>query len=103
MAAELHQNDIGTQFIFTLKDENETVVNISAATTLHVLLEKPSCTVETKTATLYTDGTDGKLTYITVSGDLNEIGTYKIQGRIVISGNTWSTNYFSVKVHRNIG
>jgi hypothetical protein len=103
MAAELHVGDIGTQFIFTLKDQDDAVVNISAATTLQVLFRKPSCTLLTRDATLYTDGTDGKFIYTTVSGDFDEAGSYKIQGYVVISSNEWHTNYFTEKVHRNIG
>jgi hypothetical protein len=100
-ANEIHLNDIGVQFLVTLKDDTEEV-DISSATTKNFLFSKPSGELLTKAGTLSTDGTDGKLYYISASGDLNEIGTWKMQCNIVIGAYTWHSDVISFKVHRNI-
>ena len=56
----------------------------------------------TKTAVFNSDGTDGKIYYTIVSGDFDEAGTYKIQGKVVISDGTFYTDIQSFKVHRNL-
>ena len=45
-------------------------------------MRKPSGTISTKTATFVSDGTDGKIHYTTVAGDLDETGMWKIQARV---------------------
>ena len=60
---EVHYNDIGTVILVTIKDcvsGTATVLNVSAASTLELILQSPSGTSTTKTASFNTDGTDGK-------------------------------------------
>jgi len=101
MSSEVHVNDIGTQFIVTVKDDG-VVQDISTATNLILIFKKPDQTTSNKTATLYTDGTDGKMTYTSVSGDLNQAGNYKIQGKVTLGGATYYTSIGSFKVHCNL-
>lgn len=78
--------DIGTRIVFTVREwpvgtppvpnQLAPVVNLAAATSLRLILIPPPGTLsqgvpqQTVTATLYTDGTDGALTYTTISGDI---------------------------------
>jgi acyl-CoA-binding protein len=101
MASQVHQNDIGTQFVITVLDDGA-VVDISTATDLKIYFRKPDSTTLTKTGVLYTDGTDGKMVYTTIAGDLDLVGNYKIQGRVEIDGGTFYTDLGSFKVHCNI-
>jgi hypothetical protein len=98
---EIHLNDIGVQFLVTLKDCDE-IVDISSATTKNFLFLKPSGELLTKAGSLETDGTDGQLYYISASGDLNEVGTWKMQCNIIIGTFNWHSDVISFKVHRNI-
>lgn len=100
-ANEIHQNDIGTQFRCTIKDDT-TPVDLSSASSLQLIFTKPTGAQLTKTAFLYTDGTDGIIYYNTVSGDLNEVGQWKIQARIVFSTGTWKSDIKRFKCHRNL-
>ena len=63
----------------------ETVVDISAATTMEIHYKKPDGSVVGSpwTAAFETDGTDGKLSYTTGSGDLDVAGWWQVQGRVV--------------------
>lgn len=101
MASEIHVNDIGTQLIMTVKDDGA-IVDISGATLLQVILKKPDGQTYTKTGTLYTNGTDGKMYYISVNGDFSAAGNYKIQGKVTIPGGTYYTSISDFKVYCNL-
>lgn len=98
---EIHRYDIGTDLVATIKD-GTSVVDISGATTRQIILGKPDGTSLTKSGTFTTDGTDGKLQYTTISGDLNICGWWKIQAYIVSSSGEWRSDINNFEVHRNI-
>jgi len=79
LIGKIHKTDFATVFTLTLKNAAGTVVDISAATTKNFLFRKPDASVLTKTATFVTDGTDGQLTYTTLSTDIDAIGIWTIQ------------------------
>lgn len=78
-------NDIGTTFTITIVDDDSVAVDISGATTVSMIFLKPDQTTITKTATFVTDGSDGKIQYETVDGDLDQSGLWHIQGYVDIS------------------
>ena len=101
-ANEIHKSDIGTVFKVTIKD-SASAVDISTATTKQIIFKKPGGGKLEKTASFFTDGTDGVITYTTISGDLSEEGMWKLQGYIVLSGgNTFYTDISTFKVYRNL-
>jgi len=104
MVEEVHKNDIGTKFLVTIKD-GTTVVDISGAsgdTDKQIIFEKPDGTVITKNATFDTDGTDGKIYYITIDEDLNLSGQWKIQAKVVLADGTWRTSIDDFEVYENL-
>jgi hypothetical protein len=98
---EIHVNDIGNTFTITLKD-GTAVVDISTATTKSIIFGKPDGTTLTKTAGFVTDGSDGKINYSSVSGDLNIPGIWSIQAHVVLSSGNWKTDIAHFDVHDNI-
>jgi hypothetical protein len=100
-ANEIHQNDIGTKFLVTIKD-GDSAVDISGASTKQIIIKKPSGETLTNSASFNSDGTDGKIYYNAIVGNLDETGTYKIQGKVVIASGTFYTDIQSFKVHRNL-
>lgn len=102
MSCKIHLNDIGTEIRVTVKDCNSNAVDISAATAMSIIFKKPSGTSVTKTASLYTDGTDGIVTYTAASGLFDEIGTWKLQAEVVAPNGQWNSSYESFKVYRNL-
>lgn len=103
MSCPLHLNNEGVEFRVTIKECGETDgMDISAATTKELIFVKPSGDKLTKTASFYTDGTDGILSYVTVSGDLNEIGTWQFQGHVVIGSGDFTSSIDKFKVDRNL-
>ena len=100
-ANEIHLNDIGTQFLLTIKD-GSTAVDVSSASTKQIIIKKPSGTKMTKSATFSSDGSDGKIYYASIADDLDETGSYKLQGKVVITDGTFYTDITTFKVHRNL-
>ena len=100
-ANEIHVNDVGTKFLVTVTD-GSSAVNISSATTKELIIKKPSGTKLTKATSFTSDVTDGKMQYSIASDDLDEAGSYKLQGKVVISDGTFYTDIHTFKVHRNL-
>lgn len=100
-ANEIHLDDIGTKFLLTVKD-GSSAVDVSSASTKQIIIKKPTGTTLTKAAAFNSDGTDGKLSYTIISGDLDEVGTYQLQGKVIITDGTFSTDITKFKVHRNL-
>lgn len=104
MASEIHQNDIGTRFLITVKDDGN-LVNISGVggSTIHqISFRKPSDAVINRNATLQDFGISGVMYYDTIAGDLDEAGLYKLQAKVVVPSGTYYTDIHSFKVHSNI-
>lgn len=104
MASEIHQNDVGTRFLITVKDGGAPV-NISGVSggSVHQLnFRKPSDTVINRNATLRDYGISGVMFYDTIAGDLDEAGVYKLQAKVVIPSGTYFTDIYTFKVHSNI-
>jgi hypothetical protein len=102
-AGEIRVNDVGTVFELTVTDASG-AVDISGATTKQISLEPPTrANKVTKAATFTTDGTDGKMLYTTVAGDLDEAGSWRVQGYVVLDANNeFRTDIHTVTVHENI-
>lgn len=82
---------VGTTFRATIKDQDNVVVNVSGAATKELIFKKPvTGALITKAAAFTTDGTNGKIEYKTVAGDIDEIGTWEWNPHVIISaGNEW--------------
>ena len=101
MASEIHYGDIGVNFNITVMN-GTAVLNVSNANSISIIFQKPDSSDLTKTAALTTNGTDGKIKYTTVAGDLDQIGTWQIQARVDFGASVFSTDIQKFKVYRNI-
>lgn len=75
---DVHINDVGTIFLITIK-EGASAVDISSATTKQLIYKKKDGTVFTVDADWFTDGTDGILEYVTLEGEINQLGKWSVQ------------------------
>lgn len=104
MAAKIHVGDVGTVFEATVKDQDGEVVDISLAGSKIMIFKKPSGTVVLKGAAFVTDGTDGKMKYVTsTTADLDEAGGYELQGHVAIGAGDWHTDTVNFVVYSNLG
>ena len=101
--AEVHVGDIGTAFIGTIL-EDSVVVDISAAPSMKVIFRKPTGEVVENVGEHTTDGTDGKMQFVTtVSGDLDVSGLWSWQlWWDTITGDEWHTDTLSFRVYPNL-
>jgi hypothetical protein len=100
-ANEIHYGDIGTVFERTIVD-GTTPVDVSSASVKQLLFSKPSGMLLTKAAVFTTDGTDGKVRYTTIAGDLDTLGWWHLQVHIEMPGGKWSSDIDAFEVHGNV-
>lgn len=99
MAAEIHVGDVGTVFEATVKDEASVIVDISSATVRRLKFRTPDGRLLTKDAVLVNTGTDGKMKYTSVAGDLDVAGLWRVQGYVEIGTGKWHTDVHEFDVH----
>lgn len=98
MPQEIHKNDINTAFRVTINEDGQ-AVDLNTATTKQLKFKKPDRSTLTKTATLYNDST---LQYLTVDGDLNQIGDWTVQAFVAIGSGSWHSDTHRFTVYENI-
>ena len=78
------------------------VVDISGTTTKEIIIQRPDKTLITRDGILSTDGTDGKMYVVTISGDILIEGSYYIQGYIITNGWNGRSTIGEFEVHDNL-
>lgn len=101
---DLHIDDVDVPIIFLVRDRanKKQPLPLQSATSLQLRFRKPSGDVVVKTASLYTDGSDGKMQYITESGFLDEDGTWSMQAMIEDDSGAIFTDIENFDVGENI-
>lgn len=108
---QLQISDVGVTFVLTFKEQDPAqpdnpdaliVVDISSGTSMTVEFRKPDGSTISRTGTLYTTGTDGKLKYTTIAGDIDISGTWELQGKATIGGWNGRSNKVSFVVKKNV-
>ena len=101
-----HVNDIGTVFRVTVYDTSSTgtstVADISSASTKKIIFKRPDGTTFEKVAVFTNTGTDGKIEYVSVDGDLDIAGRWRLQAYVATSAGTWRTDVGDFKVFENL-
>jgi len=84
----IQENNIGTRFVFTIHDQTGAVKDVSSATTQTVRFKSsPSVAAFDRASVFLTDGTDGKILYVTVAGDLTPAGPcWQRQAFVILPG-----------------
>jgi len=98
----VHNGDVGTIFRLTIKDTAGAAIDVSTASVKYIYFQDPSGVKTQKTAAFYTDGTDGKIQYTTVAGDIDEVGTWMVQGYVETSLGKFWTEKDSFKVYSTL-
>lgn len=103
---EIHAGDIGTVFEIALKDcsvDPPVPVDLTGVTTIEIIFKKPLKGKLTKTGVVVNPpGTDGLINYTTIEGDLDVVGNWEIQVRVVFPTSTRSSDIDTFAVHPNI-
>lgn len=97
------KDDVGVALVVEMTNESDGLpFDISQASDLVLKLGYPDGSSEDFTALLYTDGTDGKLYYVTQEGDLSEVGICTLQGKVTIGGAPISSQVRPFQVNENV-
>jgi len=102
MTTVIHDTDIGTIFSLTVKDSDGTVIDVSTASTKYIYFQKPDRTRLKKTAAFRTDGSDGQIGYVAISGDIDQVGEWQVQGYVETSDGKFFTEVESFTVKPTI-
>lgn len=101
MIEKCRYNDVGVGFVVTIKD-NGVVVDLTGHTTLELVFRKPDGSRLVKAAVLADAPTLGKIKYVSIDGDLKQIGTWRIQGHIKIPSGEYRSDLGSFIVEANL-
>ncbi len=100
---QLRVGDVGTHLEIEVLEDCNVPLDISTASVKDITIQRPDKTTVVKNGIFTTDGTDGKVYFLTAAGDLNIEGTYSIQ--IYLELPTWQ-GYSCIdefEVHDNLG
>lgn len=101
MSDTIRVGDIGTTFTFTVRSSGA-IVDISTATQIDGIFEKPGSGSFTKTLTLVTDGTDGKAMYTAEPNILDIDGTWRCQVKVTFPSGVWSSSIHTFTIEGNL-
>lgn len=102
--ADVRKGDVGVLFRNTIKDQNDTIVDISGATYMRLNFKKPLSSVLLSVTPVFSSGgTDGRIQYASVSGDLDEVGVYEMQAYIEIGSGNYHSDIKRFRVERVLG
>jgi hypothetical protein len=98
---EIHVGDVGTALQFLVMD-GATPVDLSQATVLQVVFWTAQNRRWVVPVSLATDGKDGLLQYVTVSGDLDVPGVWHYQVTVHLPSGSWSSSVGTFTVFPNL-
>ena len=82
----LRKDQADTIFRVTIKDDDDSVVDVSSANAKTVEFKNPDGTTSSETASFTTDGTDGKIEYKdTGAAKTDVVGTWTYWGKVTLS------------------
>jgi hypothetical protein len=97
-----HVGDEGTAIVLEIPDETGAPIDVSDATEMLIRLKRPGSTTELLTAEHYTDGTDAKIKYPTLSTTFDRVGLYEVQGTVTVDGNEFSSDVGTFTVAKRL-
>ena len=98
----VHNADLGTIFRLTITDTAGTAIDVSTAAVKYIYFQDPTGAKVQKTAAFTTNGSDGKIQYTTIAGDIDEVGTWMVQGYVETSLGKFWTEKDSFKVYSTL-
>ena len=75
--------DVGRVINATIRNPDNTPLDISTATTKDFRVRKPDGTADTWATSFIDTGTDGRITYVTVLNDIDQTGEWLLEAHIV--------------------
>lgn len=86
----------------TIKREDGTALDVSSASVLQIIIQKPDGERLVKTATPVSGGTDGVITATVTNTENDQIGNWDYLGYAVVPGGTYYSDIGSFEVKRGL-
>lgn len=103
MPSQIHLGDVGTDFNITILNKSGQAVDISSVSgPILFKFKKPDGTQIERVGSLAGDGTDGIVTYRTVSGDIDLYGNWKLQVFLEACSKELSSKILKFTVFNNL-
>ncbi len=96
------QGLIGLPVVLTLVDQDGAAIDISTATVKKIVFQKPNGAVVEKTAIFDSNGTDGKIKYVTVADDLDQAGIWHLQANVTTPTLQGKSSVVPMRVVKNL-
>ena len=93
-----HVSDVGAVRELAVKEKGE-ILDVSGGTAMQITVFRPNATSFTRTATFVGTGSDGKVQWVTESGDLTVEGVYHDQLLLTLGAWTGSADRGSFSVY----
>ncbi len=106
--APIFIDDEGTIFRITIQEcvvDVLTPVDVSTQSAMSFIFKKPGNSTLTKAAppvVFTTDGTDGKIQYTTVTGDIDEAGVWCLQAEVTLPTGIFRTSIIKFDVEAKL-
>lgn len=103
--APIFVDDTGTIFRITIQEcisDVLTPVDVSPQTAMSFIFKKPDATTITVTPVFTTDGTDGKLQYVTLASQIDVDGVWCLQGEVTLPSGTYRTSIIKFDVEEKL-
>jgi hypothetical protein len=99
--ANIHVGNVGTSFRANARDQDGNIIPVGTGDDLRILFLKPDGSTVIQTAVVFY-GPSGMFEYVSVSGDLDQSGSWKVQGYVSQSGARLYGDEIKFKVFPNI-
>jgi len=99
--ATIHQDNIGTTVTVTIT-EDDTALDISAATVITFIFFKPDGELLETTGSFVDDGTDGQVKYVFTDGQLDQSGWWDVQVYLFFVSTQYYSELYRCKISRNL-
>lgn len=98
----LHVDDVGAIIEATLDSPQGDPLDLSTASSLHFVFQKPDGTMLTVAGSPKTDGTDGVAQYAFAAGDLDQAGTWRYQLAATVGTASFKSDVGKLRVVANL-
>lgn len=99
----IQRTDTGIQFICLITDEQTgQTLDLSGVSNIQFIFRRPDKHTYSVVGSLYTDGTDSKLSYITTSSDITLAGIWKFQVTYTLGVFVKFTQWTTFQVEPNL-
>ncbi len=102
MPPEIHISDLGTAFRYQCLDQDSNIIDLTNVDTMSITFTKPDRSKLIITPVFVTDGSDGRIQYLSRNGDLSVPGLWRAEVYISFGTASWHSDITEFRVWSNL-